>query len=283
MTQTADAIERRKAERQKRLGAKYDGENDNPLRAKWTEELQLAFDEKHARSFSHVHDKYLEVSVFDGAQTVRYTKYFTHEQEQYELSRSPKQFFQFFFGNLSWPRAGAHSFWFLHDKLAATRARITGYAKDYTFVGEADFRGRRCYVLENRLAGRRMHVGIDDRRLHGLTMYVLPRDVDLLPAIQRAAGRTFANETEADAWLETLSVAGRDQYNTRLKAEKFALMRVRSEFFLDDYRKIAPGFWFPGEQTVPELPKSTWLNSPSLNLESLKGNSPRSEKSRRAR
>ena len=46
------------------------------------------------------------------------------------------------------------NFWFCKEQqLTATQeAHLRGVPKDYVLVDEADFRGRRCYVLENRVA-----------------------------------------------------------------------------------------------------------------------------------
>jgi thiol-disulfide isomerase/thioredoxin len=250
-TRTPEAVARAAERRKQSPDKKGDDTDKTNSWLKRTEEIELAFDKKRVRSFSRVQDSHLEVSVFDGVQAIKYVKFLTHEQEQYERSLSSTVFFEFFWLKVSWPRIAPHSFWFVKDRFSpADRARITGNAKDYTIVGEDTFRGRQCYVLENRLAWRRIHVGIDDRRLHGLTRYSLPRHTKLLPAVQRAAGRPFADDAEANAWLATLSDEQREDYTIRLTAEKFALMRPQSQFFLDNYREIAPGFWFPAVQGV---------------------------------
>ena len=66
--------------------------------------------------------------------------------------------------------------------------------------------------------------------------------------MNKAAGRTFASQAEQRRWLRGLTEEEQKQFQERLKVEEFVLMRPWCETFLDDYRELAPGFWFPATQ-----------------------------------
>jgi thiol-disulfide isomerase/thioredoxin len=223
-------------------------ENSN-LWPEMTEDLELAFDNKRVRKLAHWHKSSWNLCVFDGELAVAHAKYFTHTQEHYALADSPDRFFEYMFVDLSWLRIGAHPFWFEKQKFTnELRMELNGRPNDYALVGQKDYRGRTCYLLENRTAHRRLHVGVDDKRLHGLTTFFNPTGANTLPATEKAASRKFASSAELGAWIKSLSPDEHRQFYQRMNVEMFPLMKPHAEHSLDDYRELAPGFWFPATQ-----------------------------------
>ena len=129
-----------------------DVENNSDLWPEITDELELALDDRRVRELSYRHKSIFQLRVFDGERVIEYGKGFTPLSEYYVFGPSPQQFFKYCFNNLQWLRMGPHQFWFSNEYTPEVQTEINGIPKDYTFIDQADFRGRRCYVLENRLA-----------------------------------------------------------------------------------------------------------------------------------
>ena len=245
-----NVIERKIADLQaKRPGETIRIEQDSNLWPEMAEDSELAFDDKRIRTLAHWHQSRWELRVFDGQLAMLHSSNLAQGKEYYAVDHGLENILASPLVDLSWLRMAAHQLWFAKEKVTfEQRKQINGLPQDYTFLDQADYRGRRCYVLENRLARRQIHVGVDDRRLHGITHFVLPRSVDRLPAMRLAAGRQFASEAEVGPWTQELTEDEREQFQKRLKVEMFAFMRPWYEHFLDDYREVAPGFWIPAAQ-----------------------------------
>jgi thiol-disulfide isomerase/thioredoxin len=103
-------------------------------------------------------------------------------------------------------------------------------------------------VLDSALSSRRFHVGIDDGRLYGSTELRLPAGTDVLPAVSKAAGRNFNSLDEYRHWEKGLTAAEVQAFYERFVVERFPQLKPEDVSYLDDYREIAPGFWFPAVQ-----------------------------------
>ena len=252
-TTTPEGIARNRAALEKRHpGETIDVDKHSNLWPEMTEVLELAFDGRRARKLSDHHKSSHRLTVFDGQRGIDHSQAFTLNSERYVLSDSPKELFRFTFLDLSWLRVGAHELWFAQEQFTPeTRMKLNGLPEDFAIVDEGDYRGRRCYLLENRKSHRHLHVGVDDGRLYGLIVRGIPRGTDMLPAIKRASGLDFAAISEVRPWLESLSKDEQQQYHERLKVEQFELTRLFFEHYMDDYRELAPGFWFPAVQGYP--------------------------------
>lgn len=282
-THTPAAIAEARAELQKQSReSELDEKRYSNLWPEITEELELAYDEGRVRYYSDSHDSHRDLRVFDGTQAIAHGEYFTHKQENYTLRSQPDEFFGSYFINLSWLRVGTPTFWFVKDNFTPEiRQNINGYPKDYQHVGTEVFRGRACYVLENALAHRRLHVGMDDQRLHQLTFFRMPEGTDTQAAAKAAAGRTFSNRAEEQAWFIKLSEPDRRAYAERLNRGYFPLMRPWAEHFLDEYRELTAGLWIPATQghvIVDEKDHKTPTISRELHLIEARVNEPLDDK-----
>jgi thiol-disulfide isomerase/thioredoxin len=248
-TRSSELIAENLAQRKKaHPGEEIDVAKHGELWPEMTEELELAFDQKRVRKSEHWHKASLDVRVFDGERAVNHQRAFTFPYEEYAIGSSPQRFFEHPFGDLSWLRLGTHQFWFAKNASAAKQMQANGLPRDYTFGGQADFRGRRCYVLDNPQVSRRLHVGVDDGRLYGMAEMGYPAGVDVLPVYSKAAGRAFASDAEFEPWSRALAGEERAKFWERYSVEVFPLLRPSTEWYMDDYRELAPGFWFPATQ-----------------------------------
>jgi len=250
-TRTPESIAKETARLKKQFPqAEITPQRFTALRETLTEELVLAFDRRRVFRLWDQHDASRDVRFFDDARAVAHAKYHTHEQEHYSLDATPYAFFGNYFVDLAWLRMGVHNIWFSKDDFTPEdRQRINGRPADYQLVGAAEYGGRNCWVLENPLARRRLHVGKEDGRLYGLTILFVPRDIELLPLVNRASGRQFAKLAEAEVWSKKLAPDELERYVNRLNEEMFPFAKTLTEFALDDYRELAPGFWFPAQQS----------------------------------
>jgi hypothetical protein len=147
---------------------------------------------------------------------------------------------------------GPHSWPIVVDSSTAEQqVQMDGQPDDYVAAGEKDFRERKCLVLENHQARRRVYVGVDDHRLHGLTLLYIPTKAatdHVLEIADQAAGRTFSSEDEINRWYDGLSVPEKQKYDQRVNEAMFVYAQPLAEHYLDDYREIATGLWFPAKQ-----------------------------------
>ena len=249
-TQSAEVIAFRLAERHAEFpNEKIDPVHEPSLWPEGTTEVEVAVDSHRVRSLIHSHNGWLDLRVFDGERAMRHQKHIGTDDDYYALDTAAESF-DTYFGQLGWSKVGSHSFPFSKPEPPRQgRHQLNRRPQDYALAGMADVAGRKCYVLENGAAMRRLHIGMDDRRLHGLAELYLPTSPDVEPAIDRAAQRTFASDDQRVAWIEGLREDERLQFDARLDAELLPLMRPLHEFFLDDYRELSPGFWLPTAQT----------------------------------
>jgi thiol-disulfide isomerase/thioredoxin len=66
--------------------------------------------------------------------------------------------------------------------------------------------------------------------------------------MNKAAARTFATQADLEPWLKELTQEEQRQFVKRFNVESFVFMRPWAEHFMDDYRELVPGFWFPAMQ-----------------------------------
>lgn len=254
-TISPERIARNLAElKKRRAGAKIDPKRETSLWGELTSEIELAFDEKRVRHVHHLHGANRTLTTWDGRVAVLHQEFFLAPgAERYTLDRSPTNLFSDLFGFLSWPRVAAHKFWYTSDaSIAPQHAKAYELPANYTAAGETDFRGHQCYVLENREVGRRLFVGVEDRRLHGMrNLRVFPAGI--LELASRTAGRQFKDLAEVDRWFKDMADEDKQRYAKSWEAEKFSIMRPWYEYVLDDYRELAPGFWVPATQETAEL------------------------------
>ena len=249
-TQSAAAIAVRLAKHKAEFpDEKIDPARDVWLWPAWTREVEVAFDRHRARKLDRQGNSrlsYEDLRVFDGRRETRHQT--TSHQEYYALTAAADSW-EVYFGELGWPKLGSHRFAFSKPE-PPKRGRywLNRRPEDYALAGVADFAGRQCYVLENGTAMRRLHVAVDDRRLHGWAALYLPTGADLLPAQGRAAQRSFSSDAEFSAWWERLTDQEQARFHERFDVEKIPLLRPMYQCTLDDYRELAPGFWFPARQ-----------------------------------
>jgi thiol-disulfide isomerase/thioredoxin len=248
-----EAIAHRTEElRQQFPGLEITSDLFSDLRPAATEELELAFDEHRLRKLADWHGARYSLAVWNGNRAIIHER--DHTDEHYAFDSRPERWVSGnFFVDLGWLRATPHDFWFAHaPQDDATIKRVFGRSADFQLKGKEKYRGRRCLVLENRVSRLRWYVGADDHRLHALVILYVPTGVDEvvdeLTIASRLAGRKFADEKEAQSWFVALSADERPKYQKRVDELLFEFTRPMVEYYLDDYRELAPGFWFPAEQ-----------------------------------
>ena len=253
LTRPADAANRAIAALKKKSpAAKIDlhRDVDSNLWPEVIEEVEIAFDAHHVRRREDWRDAFKSLEIYDGKVAVRHQVYLgPSRHEQYELTNSPQDYFSHLPAELV---AGIGApFLVLRTEDDRRPRNGDGWESNgLSTRGSAEAGARLCYVLENRVALRRVYVGVDDRRLHGETWFVMDRDVDQLPLINKAAQREFGTMAEANQWLKEASAEEQQLIYKRLTVESFPLMKTLFELTLEDYRQLAPGLWCPALRTV---------------------------------
>jgi len=221
-------------------------------------EVERAFDTKRLRLFDHYGND-IDLKIWDGKTQISYQKHeqFKFKDEQYAYVDNPKEFFgDHFFDNLPWLRLGTHSFWWnsVPVPTAAEKAMWCGeQPEDYKYIGERLYRDRQCYVLECFKELRtQVFVDVKYHRLRGILQFYFPTDIALAKwaeLAQRISGKKVGTNAEINAWLKSLPVEEIARVNSQyLAARHRDLDRPFCDYFADDYREVAPGFWFPMKQ-----------------------------------
>lgn len=220
------------------------------LRPEIVEELEIAYDDRRVRKHAQWHDVSIVTRVWDGQRAVIYEKYFTHEQELFAFDARPERFVTGeLLLDLAWQRMGPPQLLWLKGEITPEeQATHYGRAEDFRVVAQKEYRGRKCYVVENPNKRWRLWIDVDEGRLRGLAYLFAPSPKDELAYINRMTGRNFKSEAEAKAWFEQLSPEEQRPVIVRELQAQLEVSRPMTEFYLDDYRELAPGVWIPGRQ-----------------------------------
>jgi hypothetical protein len=203
-TKTPEGLAARHADlKQEFPDAQLDADRFAELRPTVTATLEYAFDGSRVRFHNEQKGTRCDLKIWDGKQLMFHEAPLDASQEQYTLDRTFQGYFQdMLASDTSWPRAQPHAFWW-DDKDLEEYLSYYGRAEDASMAGRCDYRGVDCYVLNVRpkgipglviaqsypgcktcqrrqygligeargLAGQsyRWYVGVEDRRLYGLT------------------------------------------------------------------------------------------------------------------
>jgi len=157
------------------------------LKRTWTLQTELAFDHGRLRYFregsKHLYPQ-RTLKVWDGDNGMIHSQCPSYDMkkkergfiESYTLVRTPQDvwFGKGLFFLMPWLRTQPHSFWWWPMDFKSNEEGC-GRLKDFVVTGPTNYRGVDCYVLEtkNRPEGVsvffRWHVGVEDRRLYGLS------------------------------------------------------------------------------------------------------------------
>ncbi len=97
---------------------------------------------------------------------------------------------------LPWGPGGPYHFWWLPTDVAHHRQGTGLSPEDFVLVADETVNGRPCHVLESRIAGSRLDVGVTDGRLYRRTLFNpsrTDRESDLSPVFQKIAGPEVKN------------------------------------------------------------------------------------------
>jgi len=179
LTRTPEGIAHRKEE----LKAQFPDEDFSRERfwdlcpvQKGTEELYIG--RKRFRCSSSYRDKNETVQIWDGRTYTTYTKYHTHDQESYGIASDLGDRGASLLSGLAWLRTQRHRFWWMGDVAEQVdEGDEFGRPEDFILMGQQDYRGVPCYVLECRPERNggiyRWFLGIEDGLLRGNLRYGL--------------------------------------------------------------------------------------------------------------
>jgi thiol-disulfide isomerase/thioredoxin len=120
--------------------------------------------------------------------------------------------------------------------------------EEYRLIGKRSYRGRDCYTLESEDGRYQLIVDVRYERLRGIISFnVLHRIApeSYLDWARRFARKPFVTNTELAAWAKTLSPKEGKRFVDAWFRE---FRQLSSDSFMDNYREVAPGFWFPMKQ-----------------------------------
>ena len=154
----------------------------------------------------------LQTRTWDGSLGIEVDKTSDQSDKSYVLD---KRFDRGFFTDrqvtqqleLPWGPGGPYHFWWLPTDVAHHRQGTGLSPEDFVLVADETVNGRPCHVLESRIAGSRLDVGVTDGRLYRRTLFNpsrTDRESDLSPVFQKIAGPEVKTYNDLTKWLKSL-------------------------------------------------------------------------------
>ncbi|UCD76774.1 MAG: TlpA family protein disulfide reductase [Phycisphaerales bacterium] len=257
LTKTPEAIAKRRAELKRQFP---DLEELDPmmftgLRSRIEETLEIAFDSKRVRYFTHWLGSRYEIWIWDGERVLVQSGRGPEQISHYAIDDEPGYLLgQQVMIRLSWLRAETHGFWWDPEMVEQIGGTTWNSGEDFQLVGREEFRGVPCYVIESLHPLTRWYVGVEDHLLRGFVISTVP--ADLTDAVTEAFaqkiaarwGREFQTYTEFWEWKNEQSAEDQRELDRERQTALREYSRPMVEHFLLDYREVAPGRWFPGLQ-----------------------------------
>ena len=224
------------------------------LEANTSQIVELAFDKKRIRlRIEDVGDSE-DLRIWDGKRFILHNRYdLAPDRSGYLINREPEQWLYW----LVWTnfynfRSGAHEFWWMNPKRLAEWKAHEGKPEDFAYEGTAQFHGTKCHVVSRWESWTTLYVAVDDGRLRGMrtgaqsTQRLERSYIDLL----RRKGHQVRDENEAGRVLGAIPKAELAAICRVGASEMTRLIDPCTEFWLSDYKEVAPGCWLPMTQGV---------------------------------
>jgi hypothetical protein len=216
--------------------------------------LEYAFDNKHTR-YLNADSNNQQLKIWDGNQLIICQKGL--KKEQYSLADTLQGSFpEFIAAETSWPKAQPHSFWF-DTRDVGELLCYYGKPGEFVLTGNQNYRGSDCFVLEFR-----------------------PRDVK--GPIESDSEECPPGEKTDDK--DKFGVIGQvkglaDQTYRWYVGRQDGLLhgvvwlidnRCHTEHWMNDYRQVSAGCWFPMTQGVEICPVDNFLKPADKSRRDLK-------------
>jgi beta-lactamase regulating signal transducer with metallopeptidase domain len=241
------------------------GQIQHPDQRIFRQDLEWAWDDHHFRRWQRFrHDgeatSRLQTRTWDGSLAVVFDELSDGTERSYVLDKRLDDYFldrevtlQLL---LPWGPGGPYHFWWLPKDVSIEREAMGLAPEDFNLAGEDTVYGRRCRVVESRIGGYRMCVGVADGRLYARTgplTFGQGQGIDPAPAFEKAAGPGVRTYEQFQKWINSLSLAEQGhaahRYLTAV-AELSPPQHAKFHQVFDDYREVAPGRWLPFRQSL---------------------------------
>lgn len=192
--------------------------------------LEYAFDQERVRFLEEQSGRWRQLKVWDGKELLIHEENFARDQERYYLNSTPQgSFGELISSETSWLRTQPHCFWWDRqdtDELLD----FFGRPEEFALAGRCNYRGIDCYVLEMRQTA--LQGLMNDQPYPGCEESVDQRRYGLVGEVRGLVGKSFR-------WYAGAK-SGRLHGLVWLTNEKPTV-----EFWMSDYKEVAPGCWFP--------------------------------------
>jgi hypothetical protein len=252
---TPEGMARRRAKRERERPGETGDEWGLPeWRTRDTDDFAVGFNGHRLYQHFHLHDKYEQVRFWDGARTVAHDTYHVPPvREHHTTETTPKLAAFGLLSHMSWPRAGAHEFWWgthVSQREPRNPQEARRRRREWDVVGREMYRGVDCWVLEQELSVMRWYVGVGRPLLHGMVGFCQYEEaVAKALAAERGAPGLETRE-DFERWFLMLSTAEREDVMEQAAHRILQHAHPSVEFFLLEYAELSPGRWFPMTQGI---------------------------------
>jgi thiol-disulfide isomerase/thioredoxin len=224
------------------------------LQAHTSQIVELAFDRKRIRLRIEDVGESEDLRIWDGKRFILHNRYdLAPDRSGYLINREPEKWLYWLvWNNFQSFRAGAHEFWWMNPKRLADWKALEGDPEDFAYEGTALFHGTKCHVVSRWESWKTLFIAVDDGRLRGVrsgaqsTRKLTRSVIDLL----RQKGHQVRDESDLARALGAIPKAELAAIYRAGASELTRLIDPCFEFWLSDYKELAPGCWLPIQQGV---------------------------------
>ncbi|HEX8324723.1 MAG TPA: TlpA disulfide reductase family protein [Tepidisphaeraceae bacterium] len=253
-TKTPYGLERSRAEAIKESeGKPIDESRDATLWPGFNGWVELAFDDKRWRKLESG-GNFDWLSIWNGQFQSGRSNYPLSRQNTYYFSNEKQD--EYFWMDTQWARMGNHRYWFVPERVD-TPQRIYDKTTDEERAGECElfgremFRGVDCYVVIRKSYPARLFIGVDDGRLRGFDSGAhIPADKaeQHWAKLARKFGAPVTDRDGLTKWEDTQPMDVKNAFWKEHYYLEACDGLTSGSQWMDDYREVAPGQWFPMTQ-----------------------------------
>lgn len=123
-----------------------------------------------------------------------------------------------------------------------------GKPEDFVYGGRTKFHGTECHIVSYWANWTTFYIAVDEGRLRGAKHGAQKDPEKRLVNLFNRKGHTFQNADELRAWIKSRTPEEAIALEREKSASLSRLVDPIYEYWLSDYREVAPGCWLPMSQ-----------------------------------
>lgn len=215
-----------------------------------SEEIEIAIDDHRLRVQVQMPGEYIHTHVWDGQRATSQLQSMPLHEERYIVAPNPFRLMtEQVWVHPSLPRMIPQMRWTIYPNATVEKLEKLLGISPFQVVEQRQYRGRLCYVVENRPLTRRYFFDADDLTLRGFVQLDFRPRFEQIARAKKLYGDKFPLGIEYSEWRKKLSGIEREALKAKEEEVRRLATRPAFETYYEDYRELAPGVMFPAKQT----------------------------------